>query len=633
MSRHIEGLDGLRGVAVLAVLGFHALPGALAGGFIGVDIFFVVSGFVITRTYFDQLQTGRTPLSEFYSKRIRRLAPAYLAVLIATTVAAYILLPPPLLKKHALALGAQPLVQNFVFWSQGDYFDSAFTKPLLHTWSLAIEEQFYLCYGVLILVARRWSRLALPLVVLATVASYAVGHVVAGVSPPTAFYVLPTRGWELALGVLAARVPFQPGRAATAGRALGLALIAVSVAAFDRASGFPGAQALAACAGTALVSWSLAPGAPRSRLLEHPTLTYVGRTSYSLYLWHWPVIALASTRAGHPLTLPQGLAAAGGSFLLSHASYHWLEDPIRRRAWLPRDRNLIGATALLGIAVFGTALALNLSDGAVGRYGPELATLYRAQQERLDNRCSALSRLRNFPSEMCRQNDVDGPDGVLIVGDSHADRLDETIADIGAVEGRAVYLAARNCSIEDFGSDGATGKPYCNRDVLASLLGDVAKHEIGYVFGISFLQPELGEEALQRGVDLFLAAGVRQVVLMQVVPTGDYFDPGAHVAALRAGIQRPRAISLQDHAQAIRAQRDVLNSIRAHTPAVTVLDPASALCRDGVCSFERDGKPLYTDTNHLSSAGAQALTPMWTKAIRELHGGPPASHPKRPNHS
>ena len=207
MKQTMPGLDGLRAVAVAAVLLFHAFPQALPGGFIGVDVFFVLSGYIITKTYFEDLRAGRVTLTEFYIKRFRRLAPVYIVVLTVTTVAAYCLINPLYLKNFSESLAAQPFyLQNIVFWRQGDYFESPLTKPLLHTWSLAVEEQFYLVYGLLIIIVRRTKSLSAPLLLsllaLVALGSLAAYYVISQVSPKTSFFWLPTRLWELVIGVM-----------------------------------------------------------------------------------------------------------------------------------------------------------------------------------------------------------------------------------------------------------------------------------------------------------------------------------------------------------------------------------------------------------------------------------------------
>jgi peptidoglycan/LPS O-acetylase OafA/YrhL len=246
---YIPEIDGLRAFAVLAVLLFHGFPAVGVGGFIGVDIFFVISGFVISRTYLHRLADHEASLREFYLRRIRRLAPAYFVVLIATSAIAFFQLEPELLLNFGKSLVAQPFyAQNFVFWLQGDYFAGAITKPLLHTWSLAVEEQFFILLGFAILVLRKWKYLLWPILIAAFLGSILLGLFVSEISPKTSFYLLPTRIWEFALGIGVFLATRQIGRTASTVVARSIYYLCVlgliiSIFAFGEGAAFPGSQA------------------------------------------------------------------------------------------------------------------------------------------------------------------------------------------------------------------------------------------------------------------------------------------------------------------------------------------------------------------------------------------------------
>jgi peptidoglycan/LPS O-acetylase OafA/YrhL len=622
LTHYVKGIDGLRAIAVVAVLAFHAFPAVLPGGFVGVDVFFVISGFIITRTYYDGLCRGGVALRRFYAKRVRRLAPVYLFVLVIATAAACLLLPPPLLKKFSVSLAAQPLYgQNITFWLEGDYFDKPLTRPLLHTWSLAVEEQFYLGYGLLILLARRCRRLAVPLLVIASCASYGMAHILAELSAKTAFYWLPTRIWEFGTGVLVARLPPGGGTStARASRIVGILLIAGAMLGFGESARFPGPQSVAACLGSALALWSLSSGSLASPLLEHPVMTYLGRTSYSLYLWHWPIIAIAATRLGRILTTAEAVAALVATVALAHWSYKNVEEPFRRGICLPADRKLIAGSAVAGIALLAIAVVLHASDGAVGRYSPEVARLYRAQQERSPYRCSMLARIRSYPAEVCRINGVAGGEGILVLGDSHADQLDEVIAAIGARQGVPVFLTTRNCSLAEFGP-GVTDKAYCDRVLLDRLGEDIKRYGIRYVVAISSLGADIDEAALQRTVDVVLGFGLSRLFITHTVPASDYFDPRTHIRAIEGGGAAPNPVLVGEHQQSTKLQRDALSTVAQRSPQITLLDPAPFLCQGEVCPFERNGKPVYFDSNHLSPSGAALLEPMFERALEAARNG------------
>ena len=201
---YIPEIDTFRALAILLVIIFHAWPAVLPGGFIGVDIFFTISGFVISRSYLYPLINREITLSDFYLSRFRRLAPALLVVLAITTlVAAYYLLPDQLVNFSRSLMAQAIYMQNFVFWEEGDYFSGAITKPLLHTWSLAVEEQFYILWALLILLFRRYPKLILVITLLGAAGSITFGIFLEPRSPKTVFFLLPTRIWEFALGIVA----------------------------------------------------------------------------------------------------------------------------------------------------------------------------------------------------------------------------------------------------------------------------------------------------------------------------------------------------------------------------------------------------------------------------------------------
>ena len=369
-------VEGLRGVAVLAVLAYHAGVGGARGGFVGVDVFYVLSGFLITGLLWKELQdSGRLRLGAFYARRARRLLPAAVLVLVVTLVASAVwlsLLQVPVVARDAAA--AALYVANYRFALQRtDYLADASPSPLQHYWSLGVEEQFYLLWPLLLLVvflaARRGRRSATRAAGAAVLAVVASGSFVlsvhqTAVSQPWAFFSLPTRAWELAAGGLVAlaapRLARLPGVAAATLGWLGLEAMVWSITRFGPATPFPGPAALFPVAGTTAV---LAAGcaAPRfgpDLVLGWRPLQVGGRLSYAWYLWHWPLLVLAPAVAGHPLGLGPnlGLAAAGG--LLALATVKLVEDPVR---FSPRLRARPGRSLALGAGLTGMAAAAALA--------------------------------------------------------------------------------------------------------------------------------------------------------------------------------------------------------------------------------------------------------------------------------
>jgi peptidoglycan/LPS O-acetylase OafA/YrhL len=379
-------LEGLRAVAVGLVLLYHANLPKLHGGFVGVDVFFVLSGFLITGLILRELRaTGRIDLPQFYARRARRLLPAAAVALAGTLVLSVILLPPLRIPDVAGDAAAASLyVSNMRFALQAtDYLASEVApSPLLHFWSLGVEEQFYLFWPALLLaVATLGGRLRggfadrrLVLAVVAvTAVSFLVSLVLTSVAQPWAFFSLPARAWELGLGAMlalgATRLAELPRMAAGVLVAVGLALVALSGFVLEQSTPFPGTAALLPTVGAAFVIAGGAAGAGTMpvRLLTLAPMRFLGRISYSLYLWHWPILVLPAAAIEGTLPLIARLALVGVSIAVATASQRWVEDPIRHGRFVGRKVGrtlaLAGTTslvvALLAVGV-GTAAEASL---------------------------------------------------------------------------------------------------------------------------------------------------------------------------------------------------------------------------------------------------------------------------------
>ncbi|HMD32221.1 MAG TPA: acyltransferase, partial [Candidatus Acidoferrales bacterium] len=376
--RYRADIDGLRAVAVLSVLGFHLRIGMFRGGFVGVDIFFVISGYLIGSIILHDLAAGRFSFGRFYERRVRRIIPALLAALAVTAVLAYVYFLPGELVAFAKSLLAAVLsASNFYFWTQSSYFSApAEMKPLLHTWSLGVEEQFYVCLPIFLFLAHRYFPRRLRLsVVLVALASFVLSAVGAFRAPASTFYLLHTRAWELLVGVLIALEVF-PEISSPLARNLaaggGLALISASVLRYSPALPFPGIAALAPCAGAALVILSGRTGTSAvGRLLSLRPVVFVGLISYSLYLWHWPIIVfqgMESVTASGLSARAAKLISIAVSFAVATLSWKFVEMPFRQsgvRLSRPALFKLASTAAALVAAI---GLATILSGGMPSRY-------------------------------------------------------------------------------------------------------------------------------------------------------------------------------------------------------------------------------------------------------------------------
>ncbi|TDH49107.1 acyltransferase [Mycobacterium eburneum] len=505
-------IEGLRAVAVLAVVLFHAEVPGVGGGFVGVDVFFVISGFLITGLLWaDVAATGTVRLGRFYGARARRLLPAAATVGVVTAVGAAILLP-PLSSRGVLGDGiASALyVGNYRFAIVGtDYLASdTAPSPFQHYWSLGVEEQFYLLWPALILgtawhlrrqlgtqaaTSTRPYLLALGLV---AAASLALSLTWTRTSPPWAFFSLPTRAWELAAGGLVAlsaeRWRRLPGPCAAVAGWGGLGLVVLSCVQLGPTTAYPGTAALLPVLGTALVlgAGGPNPAAGVGRALSVPSLRAVGRLSYSWYLWHWPVLVLAPVALGHPLGLGGRVAAAGVAAGLAALTLHLIENPARFAAPLRRSpaRSLaVGAAAVAVLA--GTALVLQVLVPVPAGHGaaapvvaaaPGADAAPRSPTAQIQAAVTSSAAPRSVPSNLsppladaaadkpavfvdgclrswldvghgeCASGDPASPTRVVLVGDSHAAMWDPALQSVAERRGwRLETLTKVTCPLLD----------------------------------------------------------------------------------------------------------------------------------------------------------------------------------------
>lgn len=432
-------IDGLRAVAVLLVLAYHLGVKAVSGGFIGVDVFFVISGFLITSQLVKELQSGTFSLSKFYERRVRRLLPALIVMLSCTVFAGYwILYPLTYIELGKSLIAAALSVSNIFFWLHSDYFDApANTRPLLHTWSLGVEEQFYLlCPAFLLLMWRKGLRTITTVLALVLTASLLLSVVGAFKFSSASFYLLPTRLWELMLGSLLALgvCPNLPTRLArnTIGL-IGLGLIVGCALWIDKYTPFPGATALMPCIGAAMVisAGFNGPNAAAIILSRRPVVM-TGLLSYSLYLWHWPVIILYQNYYGVKwLDLSSKVIIAVASIGLAFLSWRYVERPFRSHSTNP-SLNL-RALAVAGSTAVAVAAFVIVGQGFPTRFKPEVVQMAAylspsagqvGDTGTIEPLCflHGQRKLQDFDAAVCLAAES-AKRHVLVIGDSHAKYL------------------------------------------------------------------------------------------------------------------------------------------------------------------------------------------------------------------
>lgn len=646
-------IDGLRAIAVWAVvLGHAGIPG-FAGGFVGVDVFFVISGYLICGIVIGELDQGHFSLGRFWERRARRILPALFVVIIASLAAGLVIFPPPQLERLAQsALASTAFAANFWFLRQlGDYFGQpGELEPLLHTWSLAVEEQFYLLFPLLLWGAHRWRRASLvPILAAGTALSFALSLWLVERNPFAAFFWSPSRGWELGVGVLLALVrPRVPQGRATASiaAAIGLVSILLPVMLYDEATAFPGLAAVPPVLGTALLLWAGEGRAtPIGRLLASRGLAGFGLISYSFYLWHWPMLVFARQASGR-IDLPPAWAvtAIGAALACAMISWRLVEQPFRQHRTSPGVSRrtmvvFVAGCVAITIGVAGTVIRANGFWQRVPGAHAIYQAAARSPQEEACWRDGSSSAVRHG---RCRIGTAGVQPSVLVWGDSHAAamipgfdqwlkarglaaevRVASACPPLAAVE-RAGHVGPASCAAA---TDGVLQEALLHREwhtvVLAArwplaVEGTRAPGEAGAPVRLLRGSPSADHrrtgasnaELVEAGLGAVVAAlerGGKKVVILSGVPEIGANVPDRFLAARYSGGEMPRGPLLaevrtrQEHADAILARL-------GRSDAVTVIDLPGLICSSR-CPVMRAGALLYRDDDHLSPAGARWLVP------------------------
>jgi peptidoglycan/LPS O-acetylase OafA/YrhL len=605
-------IDGLRAVAVLAVLAFHLNLGPFDGGFVGVDVFFVISGYLIGLIILTEAENGSFSILRFYDRRIRRILPALFVMLAVTSVVcAGVLLPGPL-KTYSESLIACVLsAANLFFYGTTNYFgDPAGTQPLIHTWSLGVEEQFYIFFPLLVMLARRWFPRHLKLVCLAVAyASFALGWWLLRSDPSAAFYLPTARAWELMIGVLLAAGVIAPTESRVWREAIGLTgafMIAVAIFTFDKATPFPGFPALMPCIGTAAIIHSGAKGDTLvARALSVKPVVFVGLISYSLYLWHWPLIPildrhLLSTFADHSYGK---VALLLGAIAVATLSWRFVERPFRGKARIGRRTVFVSAGAA-ALVLIGIGLAGVMSGGWPGRFSAQEVRLaaFLDNYETNDFRQGQcfLSRqdpYGNFDRAACLPQ-APGKPNVLVLGDSHAAHLWAGLT--ATLDANVMQATAQGCRPTwPLAGDAPSN---CARLMSAFFEGKLLAKKPDLLVLAGLWRPD-DVKRLPATLDTLKAQGVN-VVLMGPVPAYKHSLPLLLVQAERRGDpglpRRERDHSYDD--------TDARMAAIAAAKGVRYVSLTTLLCGDGAClTTLPNGNPVQFDTGHLTAEASAVV--------------------------
>lgn len=596
-------IDGLRALAVLPITLFHAgIPG-FGGGYVGVDIFFVISGYLITSIIVREIDRGTFSFRDFYERRIRRIFPALLAMLAFTTAGAFMLLLPTEMVDYSRSLiGALLFTANIVFYFQSGYFvNAAEEKPLLHTWSLGVEEQFYIFFPALLLfVSHYMPHRRKAIVAAAFIVSLAMCLIVTPLHRDGAFYLAPMRAWELLAGALLAFHchPPIPRRTAREGAAaLGLIMVIGSFSLLSDSANFPGWKAMLPVMGSALVI-AYAQDTLVGRALSLRPMVFIGLISYSLYLWHWPLIVFGRLSGVLDHTLARSAAVVLLSVAVAYCSYRIVEHPARNRAALSSVR-LVRSAAIASIALTAVALFSLAYAGLPQRY-PAAALAYAAKASDFSPKraaCHIYSGLREI-----EQTCVLGGDraDTALWADSHGVELGYALAS-SLHPLRTITYSGCPPSL-DFEAAGQADCSTHNRRALDYL---VRQQEIRTVILTAYYTPVVPLDGFApgflRAVAELLSAGKRVIV---IGPT-----PGEGLGHLPNRLARngpfsfPRAV--------IDEQQGEMTALfdAAEKAGASVIDLRDHLCGERQCQAAIDGNPVLFDTHHMSLAAARHLAP------------------------
>jgi peptidoglycan/LPS O-acetylase OafA/YrhL len=624
-------IDGLRAVAVIAVVGYHAYPTLVTGGFVGVDVFFVISGFLIGTIIYSGLERNDFSLRTFYVRRAKRILPALIVVCCAVLAIGYVVLISSEFKDLGESVVAASLFSsNILLWVQTGYFDTAANnKELLHLWSLGVEEQFYLIWPLLaIFMWRRMDLLVLTLMV--GVISFATGLYLTYADPVSAFYLPVSRFWELMLGCGLARWNMRAADNVISYRnlrsSIGIAAIILSVALLSTDDHFPGWLALLPTVGTLLLL-SAGPDAAFNKIvLSHKSVVWIGLISYPLYLWHWPLLSFLRVMEGGDLPAPGATLTVVLALFLAYLTYEFVEKKIRHlRLWTvaPALCSLLAAVGLSGLAIrqydgvpARAINRLNVSDNWVGDVTTELV-----------NECG-MSPSEQRGIAFCVE-DRRGRPVYALLGDSKAAALfpglvkeseknerwmfiggaDASGAPIPVISDAAQYRASERMTVA--AAKALARNPSIRVVVLATAIRSLFQTTDPY---LADLPETANSEIVFNGLDKMVAemtAAGKEVVLAMDNPT--LADPAACISRLthfgvinrlfQHQMNRHCSISVSGNIRRTKVYRDLIERLSLKWgDRLKVFDPTSVMClmEQNICPIENNGHLLYSYGDHIS---------------------------------
>lgn len=607
-------IDGLRAIAVLPVILFHAGFSIFSGGYVGVDVFFVISGYLITTILLNEFEEERFSLARFYERRARRILPALFIVMLACLPFAYMWMLPSQLKDFAQSLVAVvTFSSNILFWREDGYFAAAAElKPLLHTWSLAVEEQYYLLFPMFLMLAWQFGRKRVfwTVVVMAAV-SLLMAEWGWRNNPSANFYLAQTRAWELLAGSICAFLTVgRSDKSNNVLSAIGLAAIVVSIFAFDDNTPFPSVYALVPVVGTALIILYGRQGTWVANLLSMRVFVGIGLISYSAYLWHQPLFAFARIRS---LTEPNDILMAGlavVALILAWVTWRWVEQPFRKRSdpVLVTRRSVFVASGAVGAVFVVLGLLGNFGNGFEWRLNEMQRELYStAVSSPMRGRCH-YGRNSTFSAQSSCEYFGENAADVAIYGNSHGVELAYRVAEeLQKTQRSLLHFTISGCAAS-FQRD---AEEYCSvfyEDRLRHLLESQRVKNVILTFRSyrSFSEQGNPIDAARSMVELanYLFENGKNVVLILQAPT---LERHINSYLKQAFFSGEVDISARSLAEWKEINGHVYASLQDLNPGVKIFDLADHFCVSGVCFAVREGQAMYFDDDHMSVFGTRSV--------------------------
>lgn len=650
-------IDGLRALAILPVVLYHAGFSIFSGGFVGVDVFFVISGFLITSIIVNEIKANRFSLINFYERRIRRIFPALFTVFATCTVIAALIFLPQDFKDFSQSLAAATLfASNLLFFKETGYFaGAAELKPLLHTWSLAVEEQFYIGFPILLLLIHKFTKNRYALILWPlTLLSLAAGIYLAFNHQAAAFYLPIGRAWELFIGGLLALglVPSVKSKSVnTTLFSVGVASILVSIFTFSENTVFPGYAALLPCLGAALIIYSGREAVSAvACVLENPLAVYIGKISYSLYLWHWPLFAFYKYYYMQPADIISAGALIAASFILAIISYHVIEQPFRRKAILRSTLSLY-IVAALGMGGFIALGALgHITKGLPQRLPENVAEMsgkaYEDAVLALPDRHKCLGSVEKNKGmveqvkagELCSLGEASVSASYILWGDSHAEAIRKGFIDLSNQYGiKGVFAGYTGCPPAEGLKRYDVPANQCDQFSAATLgyiLAEKIPHVVMYARwplyiestmygnetgkppffarGTSTQNAELLEEKMRQTIEVLQTNGIKVSLIAGTPEIGDdVSNMMAKSALYKRGddLNMLLAPTIAEY-EARQKSSNAFLQMLSNEYDLKIYWPHQELCDEKYCPvLDREGRPLYRDDDHLSLYGAEKLEP------------------------